>query len=46
VLAKIVTAKPDKFDSVYEQLVKQYMDMGGTAVMEGKMAAYEEFYKK
>jgi putative aldouronate transport system substrate-binding protein len=44
-LAKIVTAKPDQFDKVYDDQVKEYMAMGGTAVMEGKMAAYEEFYK-
>lgn len=46
VLTKVVTAKPENFDSVYEKIVKEYMDMGGTAVMEGKMAAYDEFYKK
>lgn len=45
-LAKIVTAKPDQFDKVYEQKVGEYMAMGGTAVMEGKMAAYDEFYKQ
>jgi len=44
-LAKIVTAKPDRFDQVYDDQVKEYMAMGGTAVMEGKMAAYDEFYK-
>jgi putative aldouronate transport system substrate-binding protein len=44
-LAKIVTAKPDQFDKIYDAQVKEYMAMGGTAVMEGKMAAYEEFYK-
>ncbi len=44
-LAKIVTAKPDQFDKVYDDQVKEYMAMGGTAVMEGKMAAYAEFYK-
>jgi len=46
ILAKIVTAKPDQFDGVYEKQVKEYMEMGGTAVMEGKMQAYDEFYKK
>lgn len=45
-LAKIVTAKPDQFDKVYDQKVEEYMAMGGTAVMEGKQAAYDEFYKK
>jgi putative aldouronate transport system substrate-binding protein len=44
-LAKIVTAKPEQFDKVFDDQVKEYMAMGGTAVMEGKMAAYEEFYK-
>jgi len=44
-LAKIVTAKPDRFDQIYDDQVKEYMAMGGTAVMEGKMAAYDEFYK-
>ncbi|GAA0137457.1 hypothetical protein YSY43_42980 [Paenibacillus sp. YSY-4.3] len=45
-LAKIVTAKPDQFDKIYEQKVGEYMAMGGKAVMEGKMAAYDEFYKQ
>ena len=45
-LAKIVTAKPDQFDKVYDQKVEEYMAMGGKAVMEGKQAAYDEFYKK
>lgn len=44
-LTKIVTAHPDDFDRVFEQQVKEYMDLGGAAVMEGKIRAYEEFYK-
>jgi putative aldouronate transport system substrate-binding protein len=44
-LTKIVTAKPADFDKVYDQQVKEYMDMGGTAVKQGKKKAYEEFYK-
>ena len=45
-LTKVVTAKPENFDAVYEKVVKESMDMGGTAVMEGKYAAYDEFYQK
>jgi putative aldouronate transport system substrate-binding protein len=44
-LTKIVTAKPADFDKIYDQQVKAYMDMGGTAVKEEKKKAYEEFYK-
>jgi putative aldouronate transport system substrate-binding protein len=43
-LAKIVTAKPDQFDKVYDQMVNEYMAKGGKAVMEEKMKAYDEFY--
>ncbi|HZG85401.1 extracellular solute-binding protein [Paenibacillus sp.] len=45
-LAKIVTAKPDQFDKVYDEQVKEFLAMGGQAVMDGKMKAYDEFYKK
>ncbi|GBF72319.1 ABC transporter substrate-binding protein [Paenibacillus sp. 598K] len=44
-LTKIVTAKPADFDAVHDKQVKEYMDMGGTAVEEGRGAAYDEFYK-
>jgi putative aldouronate transport system substrate-binding protein len=44
-MTKIVTAKPADFDKVYEQQVKEYMDMGGAAVEQGKKKAYEEFTK-
>jgi len=45
-LAKIVTAKPDQFDKVYDEQVEEFLAMGGQAVMDGKMQAYDEFYKK
>lgn len=44
--AKIVTAPPQQFDQVYDQLVDEYMAMGGQAVMEEKMQAYDEFYNQ
>lgn len=43
-LAKIVTAKPEEFDAVYERQVEEYMTMGGQAVMDEKLQAYDEFY--
>jgi len=45
-LTKIVTAKPEQFDQVYDAQVEEFMAMGGKAVMDEKMAAYEEFYNK
>ncbi|MCI3926270.1 extracellular solute-binding protein [Paenibacillus sp. TRM 82003] len=44
-LAKIVTAKPEQFDAVYDEQVKEFLAMGGQAVMDEKMKAYDEFYK-
>lgn len=44
-LAQIVTTDPANFDRVYEQQVAEYMAMGGQAVMEEKMQAYDEFYQ-
>lgn len=38
---KIVTAKPDKFDEIYEAEVADYMKVGGQEVMEEKRAAYK-----
>ncbi len=43
---KIVTASPSKFDAVYDSEVKDYMKIGGQAVMDEKRAAYEAEYKK
>lgn len=43
-LAKIVTAKPAEFDAVYDRQVKEFLDAGGQAVMDGKKEAYDQFY--
>ncbi len=38
---KIVTAKPDNFDAVYDSEVNDYMKVGGKEVMDEKRAAYQ-----
>ncbi|MFC4306705.1 extracellular solute-binding protein [Cohnella boryungensis] len=45
-MAKIITVKPDKFDSTYDQQVKEWMDMGGAEMIEEKREAYKKFYNK
>nr|WP_102716187.1 extracellular solute-binding protein [Paenibacillus castaneae] len=42
---KIITAKPEKFDAVYEAEVKDYMKIGGQEVMDEKKAKYQAQYK-
>jgi len=42
---KIVTAKPDKFDVVYDAEVADYMKVGGQEVMDEKKAKYQAEYK-
>ena len=41
IFVKTVTAKPEEFDSVYDDLVEEYMSMGGQKVMEEKVEAYK-----
>lgn len=45
-LAKMLTVKPDKFDSAYDQQVKEWMDMGGEEMIKEKREAYKKFYNK
>jgi putative aldouronate transport system substrate-binding protein len=41
---KIVTAKPQDFDKVYDAEVQDYLKIGGQEVMEEKLAAYRKEY--
>jgi len=45
ILAKSVTCKPADFDSVYDSLVKEYLAIGGQAVIDEKVAAYRAMKK-
>lgn len=42
---KIITAKPDKFDAIYDSEVEDYMKIGGKEVMEEKRKAYQAEFK-
>lgn len=42
---KIITAKPDQFDALYDAEVADYMKIGGQEVMDEKRAAYQEQFK-
>lgn len=41
IFVKVLTAKPEEFDSVYDQEVAEYMMMGGRQVQEEKHRAYQ-----
>ncbi|MGG6311949.1 extracellular solute-binding protein [Paenibacillus macerans] len=43
IFVKIITARPEEFDAVYDQEVAEYMMMGGQQVMEEKHRAYKEY---
>jgi len=42
IFVKVITAKPEDFDDVYDREVAEYMRMGGQQVMEDKRRAYRE----
>jgi putative aldouronate transport system substrate-binding protein len=44
-LTKSVVASPDKFDSVYDSGMKDYLNSGGQAIIDERKAAYEKVYK-
>lgn len=46
VLVKTVTAKPADFDKLYDDMVAEYMKIGGKEVMEEQKKAYQEMKKK
>lgn len=44
-LDQAVAAKPDKFDSIYDSGLKDYLQSGGQAIIDERKAAYEKYYK-
>jgi putative aldouronate transport system substrate-binding protein len=44
-LTKSVVAAPDKFDSVYDSGMKDYLNSGGQAIIDERKANYEKVYK-
>ena len=41
-----ITAKPAEFDALYDSLVKEWLSMGGQAVIDERRAAYKAAVKK
>jgi putative aldouronate transport system substrate-binding protein len=41
-----ITAKPADFDVLYDKLVKEWLSMGGQAVIDERRAAYQAAMKK
>lgn len=44
-LAQAITASPDQFDAVYDSGMQDYMNSGGQAIMDERLAAYEKYYE-
>jgi putative aldouronate transport system substrate-binding protein len=42
IFVKVITAKPEEFEAVYDREVAEYLRMGGQQVMEDKRKAYRE----
>lgn len=40
IFVKSITASPEDFDKVYDALVAEYLEMGGQAIIDEKLAAY------
>lgn len=45
-LVKSVTAKPDDFDKVYDDMVAEYMKIGGKEIMDEQRQVYQEMKEK
>lgn len=46
ITVKTITAKPADFDKLYDDLVAEYMKIGGKEVMDEQLKAYQEMKKK
>jgi putative aldouronate transport system substrate-binding protein len=44
IFSKTIMCKPEEFDSLYDQLVKQYMEAGGQEVMQDRIAYWKKNY--
>jgi len=44
-LTKSVACKPDQFDSVFDEGMKDYLNSGGQAIIDERKAAYEKMYE-
>jgi putative aldouronate transport system substrate-binding protein len=44
-LDQAVVAKPDKFDSVFDSGLQDYLKSGGQAIIDERKVAYEKYYK-
>lgn len=45
IIVKTTMAKPDQFESTYEEVMKDYMANGGQAILDERTKAYEEMKK-
>ena len=41
IFVKTIVCKPAEFDSLYDSMVKEYMDMGGQKIVDEKRIAYK-----
>lgn len=39
-----VVAKPDEFDALWDQMIQEYLDMGGQAIMDERAAKWDEYF--
>jgi putative aldouronate transport system substrate-binding protein len=46
IMIQSIMAKPSEFDKVYDGLLQEYMNIGGTKVMEEKVVAYRDMKAK
>jgi len=44
-LVQAVTAKPEKFDSIFDGGMKDYLASGGQAIIDERAAAYDKYHK-
>ena len=42
--SKVITAKPEEFDSLWDSLTKEYLAAGGQEIIDQRTAAWEEMY--
>lgn len=45
IIVKLAMAKPDQFDSTYDQMIKEYLANGGQAILDERTAAYAAMKK-
>lgn len=44
-LAQAIICPTDQFDEVWDELFQDYLNSGGQAIIDERLAAYEKFYE-